>query len=137
VVTGFDSTGALVCGAPADEGIRGQQCPANQFMRGVNADGTLLCSTLDATVKSYVNTNCFLYVGWADNCDAGCGLPEKIGRVNGDLNACRTDLGGASDDSTCNTQVNLVGNVDVRTLGTNFNGDVDGNDKLFVGFHCE
>jgi hypothetical protein len=137
VVTGFDSAGNIVCDPPTDETIRGLTCPANQFMRGVNADGTLVCATLDATVRTYINTNCFIYVGWADDCEAGCGTPQKMGRVNGDTNACTTSLGGASDDSTCNTQVDLVGALDIRTLGTNFNGDVDGNDKLFVGFHCE
>ena len=137
VVTGFDTNGDVTCTTPTDEGVRGQACPANQFMTGINADGTLACSTLDGVVRTYINTNCFIYLGTSDDCEGTCGTPSKLGRVNGNLNACQTNLGANSDDNTCDTQLNVSGATDVRTFGLNFNGDVDGNDKLFIGFHCE
>jgi hypothetical protein len=132
VVTGFDASGGVICKAPADDAVRGTTCPANQFMRGVNADGSLVCSTLDSVVKTYVNNNCFIYVGWSDDCEANCQTQSKGGRVNG-ANTCEDNF-GTSTDNTCNTQD--LGGVTVRTLGLNFDGDVDGNDKLFVGLRC-
>jgi hypothetical protein len=132
VVTGFDSAGNIVCDPPADDTIRGATCPANQFMRGVSADGTLVCSTIDAQVRSYINANCFIYVGWSDECNGTCTVGDKFGRVN--QTSCATNLGANSDDNTCQTQT-LGGNA-IDTLGINFNGDVDGNDKLFVGLRC-
>jgi len=132
VVTGFDANGAIICDPPVDTGVRGRSCPANQFMTGIAADGSPTCSTVDGVVRTYINTNCFIYVGWSDDCEGTCITADKAGRIN--QTTCQDDLAANSDDNTCQTQ--NFGGFNVDTLGINFNGDVDGNDKLFVGLRC-
>jgi len=86
-------------------------------------------SALPTTIRDYVNTNCYLYYGWRDNC-AGCTSdPTKWGRVSGD--DC---VNGTGADNTC-TVPNLNG-VPIRMYGLNPDGDVDTSDKFYIGLRC-
>lgn len=105
-------------------------CPAGQLITAVAADGTLTCESPEQTVASYFGEHCTFYFGVRDGCN-GCGdPPTKWGRVKNGF--CTNDNGV---DNTC-TQ-SILGGKTLEMLGLNFDGDVDGNDKLYVGFRCD
>jgi hypothetical protein len=104
-------------------------CPPGQLVTGLNADGTVECDSPEPLVATQVRAGCYLYAGYRDSCD-GCSLaPTKWGRVSTD--DC---LVGAGVATTCSTSV--LGGQSVRLLGVNTDGDVDDNDKFYVGMRC-
>jgi hypothetical protein len=106
-----------------------QSCPPNEFATGVDAQGKLVCASLDVLVQAAFHASCSLYLGWRDDCN-GCALaPTKWGRVSATV--CQN---GAGADNTCTTPT--LGASTVELFGLNTDGDVDGNDKFYVGFHC-
>jgi hypothetical protein len=104
-------------------------CPSGQYVAGINANGTPQCASLNNAIRDYVNTNCFVYYGWRDSCGNCTDAPLKFGRVNG-LTGC-TVTGG---DSNC-VNANLNG-TSVTMVGINFDGDVNDDDKMYVGLKC-
>jgi hypothetical protein len=122
--------------APADHAHTGTYMPAvttscgpGNYVAGLNANGTPQCASLNAAIGAYVNQNCFVYYGWRDSCD-GCGnAPAKWGRVNGNV-----DCGTAGSDSGC-VDANLGGAI-VRLVGVNTDGDVNDDDKFYIGLKC-
>lgn len=103
----------------------GQSCPAGSYVRGIDATGNIVCAGL----AEYVNQSCFFYLGWRDACDGCTTAPSKWGRTS--ANACENGLGV---DNTC--QSPTLGAEAVTLFGLNFDGTVDGNDKLYVGLKC-
>jgi hypothetical protein len=137
VMNGIDAAGAPVCVVDRDTtfngndfAISGQTCPAGELMIGINSNGGINCSPINGIVRGYIEQNCFIYLGWRDGCEAGCTTVDKVGRVS--ENDC-TNISG-NGDNTCQTQT--INGVSVRTFGLSFEGDVDDNDKLFVGLEC-
>jgi len=103
-------------------------CPPGEFAVAYEND-ELSCTAIDAVVRDAVNAECALYFGWRDGCD-GCGdPPSKWGRASG--SGCHL---GAGADDTCNTV--QLGSDTVDLFGLNTDGDVDGNDKLYMSWHC-
>ena len=94
-------------------------------MRGIDATGSPICSDL----LDFVNTRCRLFFGWRDNCDSCTSVPLKYGRVNDD--ACSSLTG---TDSSC--LVATLGGQDVRMYGVNTDGDVNDDDKFYIGIKC-
>jgi hypothetical protein len=118
----------LHCAAPPAPPSGG--CAAGQFATGFGSDGTPVCADPSSSARKVINTECFLYSGWRDNCD-GCALdPTKFDRVND--GACES-LAGAGDVCT----VQSLDGSSIRMSGIDFDGDVDGNDKIYTGFRCE
>jgi hypothetical protein len=129
---GFSGSGLAPTAARSDHGHEGvympaisASCPAGQYVSGINANGTLACTP----IRDYVNQNCFVYYGWRDNCDGCTDPPLKFGRVSGN-NQC-TVTGG---DSSCITPT--LNGVVVPMLGINPDGDVNDDDKLYLGLKC-
>ena len=106
-----------------------QDCPAGEFATGFDAQGTLQCAAIDATAQSAVNSACTLYAGWRDSCDGCTTAPAKWGRST--ATTCSNGLGA---NNTCTTP--NLGGVTVDAFGLNTDGDVDGNDKFYIGLDC-
>ena len=115
------------CASVADESTTGP-CQAGSFMSGSDVKGTQ-CVTAQGAITEYMRSNCNLYFGWRDSCDGCTSTPAKWGRVNS--TAC-TAVVGAND--TC-TQATLGGEA-IRLLGISTGGDVNGDDKFYVGLQC-
>ena len=136
VVTGIDAEGNVVCAPDKDTTYGGQQfarsnqnCPAGTMLTGIDANGSIRCTSFAEAAKAYVNQNCYIYFGWRDSCD-GCGsAPAKVGRVS---DASCTNLAGG--DNSCITP--SIGGRNVRMYGVNTDGDVNGDDKFYVGLKC-
>lgn len=122
------ATGGGGSGGGSGGGVTGT-CPAGQFAVGVN-NGSLVCTPLAPIVRDWVNQNCSIYFGWRDSCDACQSDPAKWGKTSDA--ACQNGVGV---DNTCTTPV--LGGETVRLFGLNPDGDIDNNDKLYIGFHCE
>lgn len=155
VVRGFDDDGALVC-AP-QSGLRQQLCSGQQVVSGIRADGSVMCidplaergcaeggvlTGVDAAgqpvcvglaevVREYVNTRCYVYIGWRDSCDGCTTVPVKFGRTRGADAECAV----AGADSTCAT-FDLFGQL-VQMAGVSTDGDVNDDDKFWIGLKCE
>jgi hypothetical protein len=118
-------------GAPVGGGGSGgttSTCPPGEFAVGVNG-GSLVCTPIGSIVRDWVNENCYVYYGWRDSCDACLSPPAKWGRTSDVF--CEFGAGLAN---VCITP--SLGGETVHLWGLNPEGDVDGNDKLYVGFHC-
>ena len=105
------------------------QCPAGKVVVGVDANGSLACASVAAAVAPKVRSECAAYFGWRDSCDGCSEPPQKWGKVG--TETCEL---GAGEDSGCVTAT--LGATTLPLLGINPDGDVDGNDKLYVGFAC-
>jgi hypothetical protein len=77
----------------------------------------------------YVRDGCSLYLGWRDTCDGCTTAPSKWGRASSTL--CENGTGAGN---TCTAPV--LGAETVQLFGLNTGGDVDDNDKLYVGLRC-
>jgi hypothetical protein len=120
----------LGCDPPSTAVSTAQEtCPEGQFVRSIEADGTLTCAPPDVFAAEAMKA-CTLYAGWRDGC-AACNLvPSKWGRAR--IDGCINDVG------THNVCINAeLGGQSVQLFGLNTDGDVDGNDSFFVGFRCE
>ncbi|HEY5924997.1 MAG TPA: hypothetical protein VIV11_25120 [Kofleriaceae bacterium] len=121
---------ALRCEPPApSSSMQMTSCPAGHFVAETLPGGAFRCDSVAPSVARYFGEHCSLYFGWRDNCDGCITPPSKWGKVR--VGAC---MNGAGADNTC-SKFTLGQAVDV--LGLNPDGDVDGNDALYIGFRCD
>jgi hypothetical protein len=106
------------------------ECPPGQFVTGIEADGTLACAAPAPLAAGYFKDHCTLYFGFQDGCGGCTTAPTKWGRARDGL--CTNDLGA---NNTCQTA--LLGGASVELFGLNTDGDVNDDDKLYVGFRCD
>jgi hypothetical protein len=106
-----------------------QACDPGTFALGFDAEGRIQCGPIDGAVVGAVHAGCSLYFGWRDSCDNCMDGPAKWGRVGGEL--CEN---GSGADASCLSLT--VGNEPLPIYGVSTDGDVDGNDKFYVGLHC-
>jgi hypothetical protein len=104
-------------------------CPAGQFVVGVATDGSFECESPEPTIAQQFAASCSLYLGWSDGCEGCTAPPSKWGTAR--VGACANGAGG---ENTCTTFT--FGNDQVALFGLNPDGDVDGNDTLYVGLSC-
>ncbi|MBK8254069.1 MAG: hypothetical protein IPK82_15565 [Polyangiaceae bacterium] len=115
--------------APVTTETKGS-CPSGQLIKKLAADGTITCETPTLLVANYFDQQCTFYFGWSDGCDGCEDPPAKWGRMRNGF--CTNDSGV---DNTC-TQT-ILGGKTLAMFGLSTDGDVDGNDKLYVGFRCQ
>jgi hypothetical protein len=115
-----------------DFALANRSCAAGSVMTGISATGAPVCTVFDTLEKNYVNTNCYLYFGQLDGCDACTDLPNPVGRVAG--SDCEVIGDSQNTDTAC--QTTTVGGDSIRLFGLAVDGSMDSNDKLFVGLHC-
>lgn len=122
---------ALHCEAPQAASTKTKgACPAGQLITSVAADGTLTCESPAEVVAAYFDEHCTAYFGWRDGCNACTDAPTKWGRLRDDF--CTNDSGV---DNTCTETI--LGGATLSMFGLNTDGDVNGDDKLYVGLRCD
>lgn len=104
-------------------------CPAGQLATGIEENGSIVCESPAPLVAGWFRQKCSLYFGWRDSCDGCTTAPSKWGKVR-DGNC----VNGVGVDSTCTMAI--LGSETVSLFGLNTDGDVGGDDKLYVGFGC-
>lgn len=112
-------------GTPVD-----QLCAPGEFATGVDVDGALTCAPFQPRALSAIASGCYLYVGWLDDCDGCTTTPVKWGWAGTDQCA-----NGEGANGTC-VATSLSGVGTISLYGLNFDGDVDGNDKIYGSLHC-
>jgi hypothetical protein len=90
---------------------------------------TWTCTPISEPAVAYVGGQCSVHLGWRDSCDGCTTAPSKWGEASD--GACSN---GAGADNTC-TATTLDGEA-VNLFGLSTDGDVDGNDKLYMGLAC-
>jgi hypothetical protein len=103
-------------------------CPAGYYV-SATMTGSFRCESVLPSISRYFADHCTLYFGWHDGCDGCLTPPTKWGKVR--FGACANGTGA---DNTCST---FALGESVEVFGLNPDGDVDGNDTLYVGFRCE
>lgn len=106
-----------------------QSCPDGTYAVALGEDGMLTCAAFDGDVAAAVDSECEIYFGWRDSCNACTAGPSKYGKVSG--HACE-NIAGA--DNTCTTPT--LGAAAVNLFGLNTDGDVDGNDMFYTSLYC-
>jgi hypothetical protein len=110
----------------ADAGSGPGPCGAGEFVTAIAGNG-VTCAPLGAL--DYVRSSCSLYAGWIDSCNGCTTPPVKWGSVG--ATSCQN---GAGADDTCTTQ--QLGAEAIQLFGLNTDGDVNDDDKFYVGFAC-
>ena len=110
-------------------GVVASECPPEQFATGFDEGGALVCAPIDPAASAAVNQQCSIYLGWRDSCDGCTTAPAKWGATS--ASACANGAGG--DNSCLNP---TLGDADIKMFGLNTDGDVDDNDKLYLGWNC-
>ena len=96
----------------------------------VNVGGELRTSTLkingqdiSQVIRSWVRSHCRIYLGWRDNC-SGCSIgPSKYATARAD-GVCENGVGGNCREGT-------------HWSAFNMDGDVNGDDDLYIRFYCD
>jgi hypothetical protein len=114
---------------PAPGGPVMGACPQNQFMTGTHADGSIECASPAPQVQAYLAANWTFYYGHRDSCDGCTTAPAKWGWVKD--GSCSNGLGA---NNTCTSAV--LGAETVELFGLNTDGDVNDDDKFYVGMRC-
>ncbi|NUP10632.1 MAG: hypothetical protein HOW73_31680 [Polyangiaceae bacterium] len=122
--------GLHCAGATEASGPQPVDCPDGQFLVGTHADGTVECESPAPQIAAYVAQHCTAYIGFRDSCGACTTMPAKYGRVREGF--CSNDAGV---DNTCTT-ANLAGQA-VSLFGLSTDGNVNDDDKLYIGFKCD
>lgn len=127
---GASSSAVVASSSSGAAMVEPQSCPEGAFALGFDGEGTIVCGAIDEGVVAAVHANCSLYFGWRDSCNNCMEGPSKWGRVDGE--SC-TD--GAGADGSC---VALDENgTPLHLYGVNTDGDVNGDDKFYVGLRCK
>jgi hypothetical protein len=119
----------LRCTVPEPVTGMAANCPDGEFATAALPGGMVRCESAAPLIAQYFNGHCAIYLGWRDSCDGCTTPPLKWGVVHSAVCA-----NGAGADNTCGTF--MLGDDSVTMFGLNPDGDVDGNDKLYVGFRC-
>jgi hypothetical protein len=122
--------GFQCAGASAADGLVDRACPDGQLVVAVEEDGQVRCASPLPAAEAALQTGCHLYLGWRGDCTGCDSEPAKWGRVSHD--ACEVGVGA---DDTCSATE--LGDATVELFGLSTDGDVDDNDKFYVGFTCE
>ena len=107
---------------------RSGPCEVGEMLASLEG-GDIGCVSLTALVSNYVRDSCTLYYGWADGCGGCTSDPTKWGKVTS--TSCDKGIG---INNTCT--VAALGGPIVNLLGIDLDGDVDDNDKFYVGLSC-
>jgi hypothetical protein len=111
--------------APAAE-----MCPVGQAVKAILASGELMCESPAEDLLTQVRPRCRLTFGWIDGCNGCTSPPAKWGRAGDGF--CSNDSGL---DNTC--AATQLGPDNVQLFGLSTDGDVNDDDKFFVGFQCQ
>ena len=92
--------------------------------------------TLSAYIKqearSWVHANCYIALGWRDSSNDDADNPKKIIKVRADANSFA--YSGTGDSSSDNKTIEA--GTPMKMGSFTFDGGVDGNDRIYIGFKC-
>jgi len=102
--------------------------PCAEFQIAHHNGSAWECVFLGSYIGSWIRTHCRVYFGQRDNCNSCTDDPTTWGYVR--ENHCYS---GAGSYTTCHFSSDLG----VELLGVDMHGgDVDSNDKFYIGFDC-
>jgi hypothetical protein len=104
-------------------------CAPGELVTGRAGTGWA-CGSLADVAVGYVRDHCALYLGWRDSCD-GCSLPPTKWGWAGS-GRCQS---GAGAGNTCSFAT--LGGESVDLIGLDLDGDVNDDDKLYLGLACD
>lgn len=149
----FEYAGGVGKGGDA-KGLQCDKCVGSGDLADGSVTGSKLStfgleSKVNPMIRNYVNQNCFLVFGWADSCDA-CTKPTRMGVINGsggytwetlnddkDVDVFTFDMAGwPFSGGKVPTGQGQLKNEKVQMLGLGTAGDVNGDDRFFLGFRC-
>jgi hypothetical protein len=116
-------------GAVASESTRAGSCPVGELVVGIEPGGQVQCASPLPAAEAAVQDGCFLYIGQRDNCSGCTTPPTKWGRISHTV--CDN---GAGAGNTCTTAT--LGESAIELFGLDIDGDMDENDKLYLGLSC-
>jgi len=106
-------------------------CAPGEWVVGVQTDGRVTCASLASVAAEAARENCHVYFGWNDACSNCTSPPGKWGRTA--TTSCEHGMGL---DSLCLQPMDL-GGTQFQLYGLDLDGDVDENDKFYVGMQCD
>lgn len=118
-------------GGVAETASAAETCPSDKLVTAILPDGSVECTSPVLEAENAIQNDCHLYYGWRDNCSGCSTAPSKWGRVSS--KSCENGVG---INNTCNNSFDL-GDAIAPLFGLNTDGDVNGDDKFYVGFQCE
>jgi len=127
-VNGDDKLYATLHCLTAPRDPRPAPCAPGWAISG-RAGSTWMCTPVSEAAVGYVGGRCAIYLGWRDSCDGCTTAPSKWGHADD-----ATCANGVGADDTCTTTT--LDGEPVNLFGLNPDGDVDGNDKLYLGLAC-
>ena len=105
-----------------------EPCDPGELAVGYNM-GALSCGNATAGILDALRDHCQVTVGARDSCDGCTDPPLQWGQAS----TLQCNVGGGAS-TTC--QMATLGGDTMNLLGVDFEGDVDGNDKLYMGLGC-
>ena len=122
---GMHCAAAALEAAPA-----AQMCPVGQAVTAILASGELMCESPAEALLEQVRPRCRVTFGWIDGCNGCTSPPTKWGRAGDGF--CNNESGL---DNTC--AATQLGSDSVQLFGLSTDGNVNDDDKFFVGFQCQ
>ncbi|HTJ42656.1 MAG TPA: hypothetical protein VL463_11210 [Kofleriaceae bacterium] len=104
-------------------------CAPGWAIHGKDGD-TWMCAPVAEAAVGYVRSKCALYFAWHDSCGSCADAPTKWGFAND-----TTCMNGAGGNDTCTTTT--LGGENVKLFGLSTDGDVNDDDKFYVGLACD
>jgi hypothetical protein len=104
-------------------------CAPGELVSGLSGQD-VTCTPASGAILAYVRERCSLYFGWRDSCDGCTTAPTKWGSVT--TTACSAGTGAGN---TCTTP--MLGGEAVQLFGLSTGGNVNDDDKLYVGLRCD
>lgn len=103
------------------------QCAKRHFVSKYGELG-MDCASADSALSTYIINSLSIYFGWRDSCTGCSDPPNKWGVVS----PLKCSLGAGSDSGCISAKLN---NKTVQLLALNLDGDVNNDDKFYVGTH--
>jgi hypothetical protein len=126
-----DNTDKFYIGIHCDAGAAKAEpgpCKPGELLTGLSGDKAM-CTPAAHALTSVVDSGCTAYLGWRDSCNGCSDPPTKWGHEGGD--ACENGVG-----TNCTCSMAMLGDQMVTLYGLNPDGNVNDDDKFYVGLHC-
>jgi hypothetical protein len=126
-LTDVNAADIAALGSSVIDGSRIQNATltADKLADGAVTPSKLASGAVNAQVRDYIRSSCYIHIGWRDACD-GCNTTpatwasKRVGNTN---NSCD----GGAGERTCRD----------GWAGIGTGGDVDSNDQFYVKLRCD
>ncbi len=111
------------------EAVQGTMCPEGSFVHGWDERGALICGRPFQQFSNTMRERCSAYLGWRDSCNDCVAPPSRWAGVTA------TGCSGSTPGARC--MLHEVDGAELWMASVGMSGNVDGDDKFYVGFQCE